>query len=74
MGTWLRGPLLGMFREIVTSRSVQDAGLFRYDVITTLLDEHVRGVRKHSRVLFCVLMAQLWASGARSAANATVRH
>jgi len=70
MGMWLRGPLRGMFLDIVTQRSVADAGLFRYETITRLLDEHVRGVRKHSRLLFCALMAQLWANNARSPVSA----
>ncbi len=72
MGMWLRGPLLGMFRDIVTPVAVRDAGMFRHDTIATLLDEHVRGVRKHSRVLFCVLMAQMWAQSAKQSTRNTL--
>jgi len=71
MGAWLRGPLRPMFEDIVTRKAVEETGLFKYAVIQRLLAEHVAGTRKHSRILFCVLMAQLWSREAHFAFGQT---
>ena len=60
MGRWLRGPLLPLFDSIVSPAQVEHAGLFRYDEIVRLRDEHVAGRRKHSKVLFSILMLHAW--------------
>lgn len=60
MGRWLRGPLLPLFNSIVSSEKVERAGLFRYDEIVRLRDEHVAGRRKHSKLLFSLLMLHAW--------------
>jgi asparagine synthase (glutamine-hydrolysing) len=60
MGRWLRGPLLPYFDSVVTRASVADAGLFRFEEIERLRGEHVSGRRKHSKVLFSILMLQAW--------------
>jgi len=60
MGRWLRGPLLPLFNSIVSSAQVEHAGLLRYDEIVRLRDEHVAGRRKHSKLLFSILMLHAW--------------
>jgi asparagine synthetase B (glutamine-hydrolysing) len=60
MGRWLRGPLLGFFDSIVSRENVERAGILRYEEIARIRDEHVEGRRKHSKVLFSVLMLHAW--------------
>ena len=60
MGRWLRGPLLPFFDSIVDRRSVERAAVFRYDEVERLRAEHISGHRKHSKVLFSILMFQAW--------------
>jgi asparagine synthase (glutamine-hydrolysing) len=60
MGRWLRGPLLGFFDSIVNRASVERAGVFRFDEIARLRQEHIDGRRKHSKILFSILMLQAW--------------
>src|SRR5690606_17885099 len=51
MGRWLRGPLLPFFDSIVNRKSVERAGMFRFDEISRLRDEHVSRRKKHSKLL-----------------------
>ena len=60
MGRWLRGPLLPFFDSIVSPKNVESAGLFRYEEVARLRGEHVAGRRKHSKVLFSILMFHAW--------------
>jgi asparagine synthase (glutamine-hydrolysing) len=60
MGRWLRGPLLGFFDSIVSRQNVERAGILRYEEIARIREEHVAGRRKHSKVLFSVLMLHAW--------------
>lgn len=60
MGRWLRGPLLPFFDSIVNRKSVERAGMFRFDEISRLRDEHVSRRKKHSKLLFSILMLQKW--------------
>jgi asparagine synthase (glutamine-hydrolysing) len=60
MGRWLRGPLLSFFNSIVSREQVERTALLRYDEIVRLRDEHVAGRRKHSKLLFSILMLHAW--------------
>lgn len=60
MGRWLRGPLLPFFNSIVSPQNVERTGLFRYEEVARLRDEHVSGRRKNSKVLFSLLMLHAW--------------
>jgi asparagine synthase (glutamine-hydrolysing) len=62
MGRWLRGPLLPFFDSIVSPANVERAGLFSYGEVARLRDEHVAGRRKHSKLLFSLLMLHAWTS------------
>jgi asparagine synthase (glutamine-hydrolysing) len=61
MGTWLRGPLLPLFDEMASPANLEEMGIFDSAFVHRLRDEHVRGTRKHSKVLFCLLMFMQWA-------------
>jgi asparagine synthase (glutamine-hydrolysing) len=60
MGRWLRGPLLPLFDSIVNRTAVERAGLFNFDEIQRLRQEHVSLKSKHSKVLFSLLSFMLW--------------
>jgi asparagine synthase (glutamine-hydrolysing) len=60
MGRWLRGPLLPFFDSVVNRRSVERTGLFNFETIERLRNEHVSRRKKHSKVLFSIMMLQLW--------------
>ena len=60
MGRWLRGPLLPFFDSIVSREAVERAGIFHFGQIERLRNEHVAGRRKHSKLLFSILMLHAW--------------
>jgi asparagine synthase (glutamine-hydrolysing) len=60
MGRWLRGPLLPYFDSVVNRASIEKLGLFRYEEIAKLREEHVSGRQKNSKILFSLLMFCLW--------------
>jgi asparagine synthase (glutamine-hydrolysing) len=61
MGTWLRGPLLPLFDEVASPQNLQQSAVFNSAFVRRLRNEHVGGVRKNSKVLFCLLMFLQWA-------------
>ncbi len=61
MGAWLRGPLLPLFDELVNFETLERGMVFDYAFVRRLRDEHVRGVRKNSKILFSLLMFMQWA-------------
>jgi asparagine synthase (glutamine-hydrolysing) len=60
MGRWLRGPLRTLMQDTFAAGSAADAGIFDPAEITRLQSEHLSGARKHSKVLFSLLMFHLW--------------
>jgi asparagine synthase (glutamine-hydrolysing) len=68
MGRWLRGPLKALMQDTFAAGSIADAGIFDAAEIARLQTEHLTGVRKHSKVLFSLLMFQLWFETQREAA------
>ena len=64
MGRWLRGPLLPFFDAVVNREAIERDGLFQFDTIRKLREEHVSRRRKHSKILFSLMMFQLWRHGA----------
>jgi asparagine synthase (glutamine-hydrolysing) len=60
MGRWLRGPLRAMMQDTLTEAAVRDCGIFDWSQIERLRTEHLSGTHKHSKLLFALLMFQLW--------------
>jgi asparagine synthase (glutamine-hydrolysing) len=60
MGRWLRGPLRALLQDTLTQDAVADCGVFDWAQIERLRSEHLCGARKHSKLLFSMLMFQLW--------------
>lgn len=68
MGHWLRGPLKTMMQDTLSGDTLNDAGIFNSAEVERLKHEHLTGARKHSKLLFSLLMFQLWYTGHRQMA------
>jgi asparagine synthase (glutamine-hydrolysing) len=60
MGRWLRGPLKSLMQDTLTRASLQRGGILDPAQVERLQAEHLAGIRKHSKLLFSLLMFQLW--------------
>ena len=58
MGRWLRGPLKELMRDTLGTGT--DPGIFSAAQIERLQREHLSGARKHSKLLFSLLIFHLW--------------
>ena len=62
LGAWFRGPLRDGLRETLTSQAARDRLLFDPAAVAQILDAHQAGRGDFSRVLFSMLMLELWLS------------
>jgi asparagine synthase (glutamine-hydrolysing) len=69
MGRWLRGPLQTLMQETLSPQAVGAGGIFSPREVERLKHEHLTGVRKHSKLLFSLLMFQLWQAQSGRAAR-----
>ena len=69
MGRWLRGPLRTLLQETLSPQAVGAGGIFNPGEVERLKHEHLTGVRKHSKLLFSLLMFQLWQAHSHRAAR-----
>ena len=60
MARWLRGPLRALMQDTLAAGATADAGIFDAAEIARLQTEHLSGARKHSKLLFSLLMFHLW--------------
>ncbi len=60
MGRWLRGPLKELMQDTLTAAAIGRGGIFNFSEVERLKGEHLAGTRKHSKLLFSMLMFQLW--------------
>jgi asparagine synthase (glutamine-hydrolysing) len=56
LAQWFRGPLRERLRAAVTGERLRATGIFDGAVLTRLVDQHQRGVRDHTAVLWALLM------------------
>jgi asparagine synthase (glutamine-hydrolysing) len=73
MGRWLRGPLKALMQDTLSPATLRREGNFDAGEVERLQAEHLGGVRKHSKLLFSLLMFQLWQAGARQSRGAPAR-
>jgi asparagine synthase (glutamine-hydrolysing) len=57
---WLKGKLKPLARDLLSPERVRRAGVFNADYITKLQVEHERGVANHRKLLWTLLMFELW--------------
>ena len=57
---WLKENLRPLARDLLSPERVRRAGVFNSDYVTKLQDEHERGVANHRKLLWTLLMFELW--------------
>ena len=57
---WLKGKLRPLARDLLSPERVRKAGVFNPGYVTRLQDEHERGVANHRKLLWTLLMFELW--------------
>jgi asparagine synthase (glutamine-hydrolysing) len=57
---WLKDNLRPLARDLLSPERVRRAGVFNPDYVTRLQDEHERGVANHRKLLWTLLMFELW--------------
>lgn len=57
---WLKFNLRPLARDLLSPERVRRAGVFNADYIARLQDEHERGVANHRKLLWTLLMFELW--------------
>jgi asparagine synthase (glutamine-hydrolysing) len=57
---WLKGKLRPLARDLLSPDRVRKAGVFNADYVAKLQDEHERGVANHRKLLWTLLMFELW--------------
>ncbi len=57
---WLKDNLRPLARDLLSPERVRRAGVFNPAYVTRLQDEHERGVANHRKLLWTLLMFELW--------------
>lgn len=57
---WLKGKLRPLARDLLSPERMRRAGLFNADFVSRLQDEHERGIANHRKLLWTLLMFELW--------------
>jgi asparagine synthase (glutamine-hydrolysing) len=57
---WLKGKLRPLARDLLSPERVRRAGVFNAEFVSKLQDEHERGVANHRKLLWTLLMFELW--------------
>ena len=57
---WLKDKLRPLARDLLSPERVRRAGVFNANYIARLQDEHERGVANHRKLLWTLLMFELW--------------
>jgi asparagine synthase (glutamine-hydrolysing) len=57
---WLKDKLRPLARDLLSPERVRRAGVFDPEYVTKLQDEHERGTANHRKLLWTLLMFELW--------------
>jgi asparagine synthase (glutamine-hydrolysing) len=57
---WLKGRLRPLARDLLSPERLRRAGLFDADYVMRLQDEHERGQANHRKLLWTLLMFEIW--------------
>ncbi len=57
---WVKGELRTFVRDTFAPEKLKKRGLFNPDYVTKLLDEHERGVADHRKLIWTLLMFEMW--------------
>ena len=57
---WLKGPLREQLLDLLDPGRIKRAGFFRPEVVSRLVEEHLRGRRDNRKMLWTLLSFELW--------------
>jgi asparagine synthase (glutamine-hydrolysing) len=57
---WVKGELRTFVRDVFAPERLKRRGLFNADYVGRLLDEHERGVADHRKLIWTLLMFEMW--------------
>jgi asparagine synthase (glutamine-hydrolysing) len=57
---WVKGELRSFVRDALAPEKLKRRGLFNTDYVGRLLDEHERGVADHRKLIWTLLMFEMW--------------
>ena len=60
IGTWFRGELRELPREILLDSRSLERGFFREEGLRRILDDHVAGVRDNTNKIWALIQLELW--------------
>ncbi len=60
MASWLKHELKDMLLETLNEDNLEKHGFFQVSYVNKLIDDHLHERRKNNKILFCLLMFQLW--------------
>jgi asparagine synthase (glutamine-hydrolysing) len=60
LGYWMKGPLVPVLRHLVESSCLVEAGIFRRDAMSRLLEEHLADRADHHVRLWMLLNVEIW--------------
>ncbi len=57
---WVKGELRGFVRDTFSPERLNRRGLFNADYVQRMLDEHERGLADHRKLIWTLLMFEMW--------------
>jgi asparagine synthase (glutamine-hydrolysing) len=60
MAGWLKHELKDLLLTTLSQENIQKHGLFNFDAVNRLIHDHLNGKQKNNKILFCLLIFQLW--------------
>jgi asparagine synthase (glutamine-hydrolysing) len=57
---WLKGPMKNFLMDTLNEQSVREEGIFRWETVNRLIQQHVSGEANHSHRLWGLLVFRLW--------------
>ena len=57
---WVKGELRPLVRDTFAPKRLEQRGLFNVAFVQQMLDEHERGVADHRKLIWTLLMFELW--------------
>lgn len=57
---WISGELRELTLDLLSKSRIENQGLFNYSYVKTLLDEHFMQQRDNRKLLWTLLVFQLW--------------
>jgi asparagine synthase (glutamine-hydrolysing) len=57
---WLKGPLKGLFRDLLSADRIRREGFLNADYVSNLLQDHLQNRRDNRKQLWTLLVWELW--------------